>query len=165
LEPSCLLTLRDEFHDLLPKDQSKPLAESALLLTEFLGSLAANGDFDLPFGDPIERHAVVHGHCHQKAFGTMPSMLEALRLIPDLNVSALNSGCCGMAGAFGYDASHYDVSMKMAEIALAEPLKQVNPDAVVVADGTSCRTQINDLTGRKAIHSAVLFERALEGVA
>lgn len=161
LEPSCLLTMRDEFHDLLPSVDAKPLADHALLLTEFLAREADSPGADPIFEQPVERSALVHGHCHQKAFGAMPATLKALNLVPGLDASQLESGCCGMAGAFGYDANHYEISMKMAEISLAEGLKQADADTIIVADGTSCRTQIKDLSGKEAIHSARLFEKAL----
>jgi Fe-S oxidoreductase len=95
----------------------------------------------------------VHGHCHQKAFGAMPSVLEVLRLIPQADVQAIESACCGMAGAFGYEAAHHDVSMQMAEAALL-PAVRAAPEAIIVADGTSCRHQIADGAQREALHVA-----------
>ncbi|MGB5330033.1 MAG: FAD-linked oxidase C-terminal domain-containing protein, partial [Gammaproteobacteria bacterium] len=118
LEPSCLLTLRDEFKSMIPGEESNALAESALLLEEFLAQQHQAGTLSLKLKPLSARHALVHGHCHQKAFGTMTAMQQTLALIPELEVEVIDSGCCGMAGAFGFEASHYDVSMKMAELSL-----------------------------------------------
>ena len=101
----------------------------------------------------------MHGHCHQKAFGTVPKVLEALRLIPGAEPTLIESSCCGMAGSFGYEAEHYETSMAMAELSLLPAVRQA-PDALLVADGTSCRHQIADGAGREALHLArALFDR------
>jgi Fe-S oxidoreductase len=105
--------------------------------------------------------ALLHGHCHQKAFGAMPAVERALRLVPGLEVETIESSCCGMAGAFGYEARHYDVSMKMAEASLLPKVRAADGGTLVVADGTSCRHQIADGAGREAIHVARVLERAL----
>ena len=105
---------------------------------------------------------LVHGHCHQKAFGGARATLELLRRIPGLDVKPIESSCCGMAGPFGYHAEHYDVSMRMGELSLF-PAVRAAPDATIVADGTSCRAQIADGTGRQAVHAAILLERATRG--
>jgi Fe-S oxidoreductase len=103
---------------------------------------------------------LLHGHCHQKAFDAMPAVEKVLRLIPGLEVQTVQTSCCGMAGSFGYEAEHYDVSMKMAELSLL-PAVRASKDAIVLADGTSCRHQIADGTGREPIHVARLLEQAL----
>jgi len=95
----------------------------------------------------------VHGHCHQKAFGAMTPVLDVLRLIPGAAPTLIESSCCGMAGSFGYEAAHHAVSMQMAELALL-PAVRAAPGALIVADGTSCRHQIADGTGREAMHVA-----------
>jgi Fe-S oxidoreductase len=104
---------------------------------------------------------LVHGHCHQKAFGAMPPVLEVLRLIPGADVSVIESSCCGMAGAFGYEAAHHDVSMQMAELSLL-PAVRARPDALIVADGTSCRHQIADGAQRQALHVARVLASHLQ---
>ena len=156
LEPSCLLTLRDEFRALLPGAEADALAGRAVLLSEFLAreqpALALR---------PIAAVAHVHGHCHQKAFGAFPDALAALRRVPDLTVRPIASSCCGMAGAFGYQAETQDVSRAMAEAGLLPAVRAAGADDVIVADGTSCRHQIADLAGREAIHSVRLLDRAL----
>jgi FAD/FMN-containing dehydrogenase/Fe-S oxidoreductase len=160
LEPSCLLTLRDEFQALLPGEATKALAQEAYLFEEFLIHEAHAGRLKLPL-KRIASKVLLHGHCHQKAFGAMPAVGQALRLVPDLDVETIASGCCGMAGAFGYQAKHYDLSMKMAELDLLPRLRSAPRDTIVVADGTSCRQQIRDGSGREAVHVARLLETAL----
>jgi Fe-S oxidoreductase len=103
---------------------------------------------------------LLHGHCHQKAFGVMPSVSQVLALIPKAQVELIESSCCGMAGAFGYEAKHIDVSMQMAELALLPAIRN-KPNALVVADGTSCRHQINDGAQREALHVALVLARHL----
>ena len=161
LEPSCLLTLRDEFRSMIPGEETAMLAERALLFEEFLARKAEAGQLNLQLDPLRESKAILHGHCHQKAFGAMPAVERALRLVPGLEVEAIESSCCGMAGAFGYEAKHYEVSMKMAEAALLPKVRAASADTLVVADGTSCRHQIADGTGRTAIHVARVLERAL----
>jgi len=157
LEPSCLLTLRDEFTSLLPGPDSRALAERAMLLSEFL----AREQPDLAL-HPVAGRAHVHGQCHQKAFGAFPDALATLRRIPGLEVSPIASSCCGMAGAFGYQAETQDTSRAMAEAGLLPAVRSAAPDDLVVADGTSCRHQIADLSGRTAIHSVRVLDRALD---
>ena len=160
LEPSCLLTLRDELPSMLPGDRTKTLARGAYLFEEFLAREADAGRPELPFRG-ISSRVLLHGHCHQKAFGAMGAVQQVLRLIPDLDVETIASGCCGMAGAFGYQANHYELSMKMAELDLLPRLRSADQDTIIVADGTSCRQQIRDGSGREAIHVARLLEAAL----
>jgi Fe-S oxidoreductase len=108
------------------------------------------------------RRALLHGHCHQKAFGAVAPVEALLRMIPGLEVSSVQSSCCGMAGAFGYHAEHYEVSMRMAEAGLLPAVRAAGLDTVVVADGTSCRHQIRDGAAREAVHAAVVLAAAVE---
>jgi len=156
LEPSCLMTLRDEFRSLLPGPASADLAGRAMLLSEFL----AREKPDLPL-KPVAGVAHVHGHCHQKSFGAFPDALAMLRLVPGLTVKPITSSCCGMAGAFGYQSETQETSAAMAEAGLLPAVRAAEPHDFLVADGTSCRHQIQDLAGREAIHSIRLLERAL----
>jgi Fe-S oxidoreductase len=158
LEPSCLFTLRDEYSVLLPA--SGALARNSFLLEEFLANEAVAGRLNLKL-KPVAAEACLHGHCHQKAFGAMGSVERVLRLVPDLNVRTIESSCCGMAGNFGYEAEHYEVSMKMAEASLLPAVRNASPDALIVADGTSCRHQIEHGAQRQALHVARVLERAL----
>ena len=161
LEPSCLFTLRDEFGAMLPGAETQALAGQAMLFEEFLAREAGKGALDLPLKRLPTSHALLHGHCHQKAFAAMGAVEKTLRLVPGLEVKTIQSSCCGMAGAFGYDADTYDVSIKMAELSLLPAVRQAPADALLVADGTSCRHQIADGTGRHAIHVARVLEQAL----
>jgi FAD/FMN-containing dehydrogenase/Fe-S oxidoreductase len=156
LEPSCLLTLRDEALSLGLGEAAKAVSAQALLLEEFLAREAKAGRFALSF-KPAPAPILLHGHCHQKAFGAVAPILEVLRLIPGAKAELIESSCCGMAGSFGYDTDHYAVSMQMAELSLLPAVRR-NPEAIVVADGTSCRHQIAHGTGRQARHVAVLLD-------
>ena len=157
LEPACLLSFRDEFCAMLPG--SEVLARHAFLFEEFIARELDAGHFSASF-TPLAKKALLHGHCHQKAFDAMPAVMRVLKLIPELRIEAVESSCCGMAGSFGYEAEHYAVSMKMAELSLL-PAVRNSKDALVVADGTSCRHQIADGTGREAWHVARVLEQAL----
>jgi Fe-S oxidoreductase len=161
LEPSCLFTLRDEFTAMLPGSETRALAERALLFEEFLARESGAGVLALSLKPTAAKQALLHGHCHQKAFAAMGAVEKTLRLVPDLNVKTIPSSCCGMAGAFGYDADTYDVSMKMAELSLLPAVREAPADALLVADGTSCRHQIADGAGRTAVHVARVLEQAL----
>ena len=162
LEPSCLLTMRDEMLVMGLGDAARTISQQALLLEEFLARESAAGKLELLKGklrataEPI----LLHGHCHQKAFGAVSPIMVLLKLIPGAQPELIESSCCGMAGSFGYEASHYEVSMQMAELSLL-PAVRKQPDAIVVADGTSCRHQIRDGAQREAIHVAVLLARQL----
>ncbi len=164
LEPSCLLTFRDELPALIKGKAVDELAANALLLEEFLDREQAQGRLALPLG-PLPRRALLHGHCHQKAFDAMGAVESVLRLIPELNVEPVESSCCGMAGSFGYDASTIEVSLKMGELSLLPAVRKAPPDALIVADGTSCRHQIHDGTKRAALHVARVLEMSLDAAA
>jgi Fe-S oxidoreductase len=160
LEPSCVLGLRDEFKSLLPGAETGALAERAMLLEEFLVREQEAGRLNLKL-KPLAGKALLHGHCHQKALGVMPAVERALALVPELKVETIESSCCGMAGSFGYEAAHYEVSMKMAEFALLPKVRAAGADDLIVADGTSCRHQIEDGAARQAVHVARVLARAL----
>ncbi|MBO1081516.1 FAD-binding and (Fe-S)-binding domain-containing protein [Roseomonas haemaphysalidis] len=155
LEPSCLTTLRDEFLSLLPGEASTRLAARARLTGEFLAGR------DLPLRPIGTAQAHVHGHCHQKAFGAFAPAVKALKQVPGLAVAPIASSCCGMAGSFGYEARNQDASRAMAELSLLPAIRATAPEDAVVADGTSCRHQIRDLSGREAVHSIRLLARAV----
>ncbi len=163
LEPSCLFTLRDEFKAMLPGPDTEALAARALMLEDFVAAESDGGRLALPLKPVAWRRALLHGHCHQKAFAAMGAVERTLGLIPDLEVDVVESGCCGMAGAFGYEAEHYEVSMKMGELGVLPAVRAAGDDVVIVADGTSCRQQIRDGTGRRAMHVARVLESALAG--
>lgn len=159
LEPSCLLTLRDEFLTLLPGDEARLLSENAFLFEEFIARESRAGKLNLPLAD-LGQTAHIHGHCHQKAAGVMGDMAQALALIPGLDAQTIESSCCGMAGAFGYQAETIDVSLKMGELSLLPAVRAAAPDDLLIANGTSCRHQIADGANRRAQHIAEIFDRA-----
>jgi Fe-S oxidoreductase len=161
LEPSCLLTLRDELLSLRSDETAKTISAHALLFEEFLVREAGAGRLLLLLG-PIAGKALVHGHCHQKSFGAFKAVEQMLRLIPDLNVEIIESSCCGMAGAFGYGADTYQASIDMAELSLLPAVRRADAAALIVADGTSCRHQIKDGTNRAALHVARVLAMSLE---
>jgi Fe-S oxidoreductase len=161
LEPSCLLTLRDEYPALLPGKDTELLASRAMLFEEYLAAERKAGKLDLKL-KPIEpKRALLHGHCHQKAFGLVGDVAATLALVPELKVETIESSCCGMAGAFGYEAEHHDVSMAMAELSLLPAVRGAGARDLIVADGTSCRHQIKDGAGRQALHVAEVLAEAL----
>jgi Fe-S oxidoreductase len=161
IEPSCLYTLKDELAALVPGERSRALAAQALLFEEFLDREAARGALDLALRPFAAAEALVHAHCHQKAFGGAAALERALALVPGLKPRALRSSCCGMAGSFGYEAEHREISMRMAEADLLPQLRAAGAGALVVASGTSCRHQIADGAGCGALHPARVLEAAL----
>jgi Fe-S oxidoreductase len=161
LEPSCLLTLRDELLSLRSGDDAKSVSAHALLFEEFLVREAEAGRLKLPLG-AMPGKALVHGHCHQKSFGAFKPVEKVLRLVPGLDVEIIESSCCGMAGAFGYGADTYQASMEMAELSLLPAVRRADEATLIVADGTSCRHQIKDGTERSALHVARVLAMSLD---
>jgi len=162
LEPSCMLGFRDEIPSLVKREDARRLAANALLFEEFLAREAKAGALKLALA-PVAKRALLHGHCHQKAFAAMGAVEAVLRLVPDLAVETVDSSCCGMAGAFGYGADTFDVSLKMAELSLLPAVRKAEADTLILADGTSCRHQIKDGTGREALHVARVLAMSVEG--
>jgi Fe-S oxidoreductase len=160
LEPSCLLTLRDEFLALEPTDDARAVAAQALLFEEFVARELEAGRWSLPLGR-LDARAVVHGHCHQKAFGAMPAVMRALSAIPGLESSAIESSCCGMAGTFGYESEHYDISKRMAERDLLPAVRAADATTLIITDGMSCKHQIQHGTTRRPLHVAEIYALAL----
>jgi FAD/FMN-containing dehydrogenase/Fe-S oxidoreductase len=156
IEPSCLFSFRDEYGVLLP--DAEALASNAFLFEEFL----AREPGKLKFKES-NREILLHGHCHQKAFDAMPAVEKVLGMVPGLKLSTVQTSCCGMAGSFGYEAEHYGISMKMAEMSLL-PAVRNSTGSLVVADGTSCRQQIAHGAGREAWHVARVLDAALSGL-
>jgi Fe-S oxidoreductase len=160
LEPSCLLTLRDEFPAMLPGTDAAALAGHAQLFEEFVASERAAGRFDLALRAVPGRTALLHGHCHQKAFGTAAAAAQTLQLIPELKVETFDATCCGMAGAFGMEAEHYDISMRIGELGVLPKMRAAAPNTLLAACGTSCRHQIAEGAGRDARHIVRLLDEA-----
>jgi Fe-S oxidoreductase len=165
LEPACLLSLRDEFLVMGMGEAANRLSARAFLLEEFLDRERRAGRLALPLHRLAESRALLHGHCHQKAFDALAPAKAVLELIPGLEVDVVESSCCGMAGSFGFEAQHYEVSLRMAELTLLPAVRAAAPDTLIVADGTSCRHQIADGTrgagARTALHAVRVLERAL----
>ena len=164
LEPSCMLGFRDEIPALVEGEEGGLLAAHALLFEEFLAREAKAGKLELSL-KPVAKRALLHGHCHQKSFAAMAAVEAVLSLVPDLAVETIDSSCCGMAGAFGYGADTIDVSLRMAELSLLPAVRKAGADTLVVADGTSCRHQIRDGSGREALHAARVLAMGLEASA
>jgi len=162
LEPSCLLTLRDELLCLLPDEpRTKAIAENAYLFEEFFAKLADEGSLDLKFQES-SRKVLLHGHCQQKALvGTAPS--KTTLGAAGCEVEEVDSGCCGMAGSFGYESEHFELSQKMGERRLLPAVRAADEDATIVAAGVSCRQQIKHGTGRQALHPAEVLHQAYFG--
>ena len=156
LEPSCLMTLRDEFVSLLPGSEARALASRAVTFGEWMTREKISLELR-----PTPTKAHVHGHCHQKSFGAFDATLASLRQTPDLTVAPITSSCCGMAGAFGYQSETQDVSRAMAEADLMPAVRNAKPEELIVADGFSCRHQIAALSGRAAVHSVRVLADAL----
>jgi FAD/FMN-containing dehydrogenase/Fe-S oxidoreductase len=150
LEPSCILTLLDEWPELVPGLDTRRISLAADLADAWLARQveASKGDLELK---PRREKCLLHGHCHQKALRGVGGSAGVLRLVPELDVNVLDAGCCGMAGSFGYEKEHYDLSVQIANLVLVPTLK-AEPAALIAAPGTSCRHQIKDLTGRRALH-------------
>jgi Fe-S oxidoreductase len=161
LEPSCLLTLRDELLSLRKDDTAKTVSAHALLFEEFLAREAKAGRLNLPLS-PLAATALVHGHCHQKSFDAFKPVEQVLRLVPDLKIETIESSCCGMAGAFGYGTETYDASIQMAEASLLPAVRRADHNTLIVADGTSCRHQIADGAQRNALHVAQVLAMSLD---
>ncbi len=159
LEPSCLFTLHDEWRALLPGPITEAVAGSSVLLESFLASRSGG---QLRHLGPVEANAVlVHGHCHQKAFGALADLHEVLNWVPDLHVKPIESTCCGMAGAFGYQAETYDMSMRMGGLDLFPGLEAAPEGTLIAANGVSCRQQIAHGTGRQPRHAAQILATSL----
>jgi FAD/FMN-containing dehydrogenase/Fe-S oxidoreductase len=160
IEPSCMAMLVDEYLDLVPGEEAKAVANNAMTLDMFLVKEAEKGGLNLTFND-TPRHVLFHGHCQQKAtFGTT-STVKMLRMIPNCTVEEVDSGCCGMAGSFGYEKEHYDLSIQLAEMSLAPAVRAASEDTIICATGTSCRDQILHTTQRKALHPVEVLAGAL----
>jgi FAD/FMN-containing dehydrogenase/Fe-S oxidoreductase len=160
LEPSCVFGFRDEIPALLKTEDARRLANHALLFEEFVARETVAGRMKLPLKQHKSR-ALLHGHCHQKAFAAMSSVEQTLRLVPGLKVETVESSCCGMAGSFGYGTDTIGVSLAMGELTLLPAVRKADADTIIVADGTSCREQIGHGTGRKALHVARVLAGSL----
>jgi FAD/FMN-containing dehydrogenase/Fe-S oxidoreductase len=157
IEPSCVVTLKDEYRDFRLGAAAQEVADNTWQIEDFLASL---GDEPLPYRE-LRREVHLHGHCHQKAVLGTSGPLRALRQVPGFQVTEIPSGCCGMAGSFGYEREHYALSVQIGELSLFPHVRAAPDDALIVAAGTSCRHQIRDITGREALHPIQALDLAL----
>ena len=158
VEPSCLTMLADDYKNLRLGDDALEVAKATIQVEKLLAMAAKQGLLEFK---SLERSLLLHGHCQQKAVFSTADTVAALKLIPDLHLNELDSGCCGMAGSFGYDKSHYEMSQALAERVLLKAVKDA-PESILVASGTSCRAQVEDLAGIEALHPLQLLERQLK---
>jgi Fe-S oxidoreductase len=165
IEPSAILTFRDEYVDLADDDKfetAKRLAKNVFTIDEFIEREITNENIKAAQFTREKRNIKLHGHCQQKALSTVASSVKLLSLPPNYIVETIPSGCCGMAGSFGYEEEHYDISMKIGELVLFPTVRDQDEDVIIAAPGTSCRHQIKDGTGRIAKHPVeVLYEALL----
>jgi FAD/FMN-containing dehydrogenase/Fe-S oxidoreductase len=161
IEPSCILTFRDDYLDLCDDPKVRTVADQVFMLEEFLVKENRAGNLGLEFTQ-ITKQILVHGHCHQKALVGTTATLEVLNMPPGYNAEEISSGCCGMAGSFGYEKEHYEVSRQVGQARLFDVVNQAGPQVEIAAVGTSCRHQIADFTGRKARHWAEILLEALD---
>ena len=161
LEPSCILSLRDDHLKLGLGEEAVALSKQVYLLEEFIAREHDRKRFNLQFKPLSRGKTLVHGHCHQKAVGAMKSLRKVLRLIPEFEFEFIEASCCGMAGSFGLEAEHADISMRMAEIDLL-PALRAEPEATILANGFSCRHQIREGVAREPIHVALLLRDAID---
>jgi FAD/FMN-containing dehydrogenase/Fe-S oxidoreductase len=159
-EPSCMAMLADEYPDLVPSPEAEAISKLATTIEVFLCKEAEAGRLKLQF-DGAPRHVLVHGHCQGKAVFGIESTVRMLELIPNCTVEVIESSCCGMAGSFGYEAEHYDLSIQLAEMTLAPAIREAGAETIICAPGTSCREQIAHTTGRRALHPIEVLADAL----
>ena len=165
IEPSAILSFRDEYPQLVGQDQkadAKELAKNTLMIDEFIEMQIDAGEIDSSMFRSDEQTIRLHGHCHQKALASLKPTVRMLQLPKGHRVRLIPSGCCGMAGSFGYEAEHFDVSMKIGELVLFPTVRDEPVDSIVAAPGTSCRHQIKDGTGRVAFHPIEILRNAIK---
>ena len=162
LEPSCIATFRDEYPDLLSSEAARQVATASFFIEEFLANLITQGELELTFETPEkQRHILVHGHCYQKALTSTSQLLKMLSTLPNTVVEEIPSGCCGMAGSFGYEKEHYEISLAVGEEVLLPKIRAASQDTIIAAAGTSCRQQIVEGTGRQPIHPIIVVANAV----
>jgi FAD/FMN-containing dehydrogenase/Fe-S oxidoreductase len=158
LEPSCIATFRDEYPAILRSEAARQVANASFFIEEFLARLAQRGDLNLPLASlEMQQQILLHGHCYQKSYDTSSALVEMVKLLPDTEVEEIPSGCCGMAGSFGYEKEHYEVSMACGEERLFPAVRAASQATIIAAAGTSCRAQILEGTGRQAVHPILLL--------
>jgi FAD/FMN-containing dehydrogenase/Fe-S oxidoreductase len=166
IEPSAILTFRDEYIDLADDenfDAAKRLSKNVFFIDEFIAKEIDNGNISSDLFTKEKRLVKLHGHCQQKALSSLTASVKMLSFPENYSVETIPSGCCGMAGSFGYEKEHYDLSMKIGELVLFPAVRNSSEDVIIAAPGTSCRHQVKDGTGRKALHTVEILYNALKG--
>ena len=162
VEPSCIACFRDEYPDLLKNQDARLVSQNSFFIEEFIAGLMLEGDVKFAFKLPLDKQTVmVHTHCYQKALGTSDPVITMLEALPETEVTMIDSGCCGMAGSFGYEKEHYDTSMAIGELSLFPAVRSAAPGVMIAAPGTSCREQIKDGTEQRAQHPISIFAAGL----
>jgi Fe-S oxidoreductase len=165
IEPSALLSFRDEYPEIVGKEHSgtaRAIGQNSLLFEEFICREIDRGNITQAMFTDRHETVLLHGHCQQKAVASTEPTLRMLSLPVNYQVSEINDGCCGMAGAFGYEKEHYDLSMKIGEMILFPEVRKAAENTIITAPGTSCRHHIADGTGRKALHPVEVLYDALK---
>ena len=158
MEPSCLTMLADDYRHMKLGADAQAIAEVTAQVETLVVVAARAGRLQF---EPLEKSVILHGHCQQKAIFSTAETVAALKLVPNMVMTELDSGCCGMAGSFGYDSGHYDLSKALAERVLLKAAQE-SPESILVAPGTSCRAQVEDLAGLQALHPLQLLARLLK---
>jgi Fe-S oxidoreductase len=164
IEPSAILTFRDEYIDLADEEHlttARQLAKNVFLIDEFIAGEIEKGNITAAQFSKEKRKIQLHGHCQQKALSSVAPSVKLLSLPENYSVEVIPSGCCGMAGSFGYEKEHYDLSMKIGELVLFPTVRKQAEHTIIAAPGTSCRHQVKDGTGRKALHPVEILYEAL----
>lgn len=162
IEPSALLSFRDEYLRLADDIESaKRISENTFLIEEFIALEMRNGNISKKHFTSEEKHVKIHIHCHQKSLGNQKDVFDILNFPINFKPTIIPSGCCGMAGSFGYEKDHYDVSMKIGELKLFPSIRKTSDEIIIISNGTSCRQQIKDGTNREALHPVTLLRKAL----
>jgi Fe-S oxidoreductase len=164
IEPSAILAFRDEYIDLADDqnlDKAKKLSKNVFIIDEFIAREIERGNINKSSFTTAKRHIKLHGHCHQKSLSSTASSIKMMSLPENYSVEEIRSGCCGMAGSFGFEKEHYDLSMKIGELVLFPAVQKAAPDVIIAAPGTSCRHQVKDGTDVKALHTVEVLYDAL----
>jgi Fe-S oxidoreductase len=166
IEPSAILALRDEYPELVSPElvpAARTIAQNTFLFEEWFATEMESGNIKSTQFAESNKAVYIHGHCHQKSLSSTKFIKESLAIVPGFRIEEIPSGCCGMAGSFGYEKEHYEVSMKIGSLVLFPTVKKLGTEAIIAASGTSCRHQIKDGTGRKSQHTAeILFDALLK---
>ena len=164
IEPSAVYTFKDELLKLLDVTEKHQIfSNNCVLIDSFLAEESRKGQIDASCFDHEKKMVKFHAHCYQKALGSVKDTFDILNIPSNYQVSVLNTGCCGMAGSFGYEKEHYEISMKIGNDRLFPAIENANQEDIIVANGTSCRHQILDGTGRKSYHPITILNNALIG--